>query len=60
MLGMVQMALGIMGATCGGDGVLVVSGGSAPALLPHLPQDARHVPDLVFEGMELVDRDSRP
>lgn len=60
VLGMVQMALGIMGAVCGGDGVLVVTGGSAHALLPQLPQDARHVPDLVFEGMELVDRECRP
>lgn len=60
VLGMVNRALDIMGAECEGDGVLVVTGGSAPALLPHLPRDARHVPDLVFEGMELVDREHLP
>lgn len=60
VLGLVRMALDIMDSACGDAGMLVVTGGAAQELLPHLPEHAEHLPELVFEGMELVDKEARP
>ncbi len=40
----------VAGAPC----TRVITGGDAPALLPHLPSGYRHYPDLVLEGLAAV------
>jgi type III pantothenate kinase len=36
---------------------LLVTGGAAPLVLPHLRRDARHVPDLVLRGLAVLAED---
>lgn len=56
--------IGIIRFACeqpGADGgVLVVTGGGAEALVPHLPPGAVMAPDLVFDGMVLAAGDVPP
>jgi type III pantothenate kinase len=54
VLGTVHLSLQYMQRHCGAGGALVVTGGAAPDLLPHLPLPVEHVPDLVFDGMRLA------
>lgn len=48
-------------AIAGPDAVRLITGGDAPRLLPHLPGDWQHHPDLVLEGLlALADDRSSP
>jgi len=38
----------------GGDSTLILTGGGATALLPWLPDDTHHQPDLVFHGLTRI------
>lgn len=38
----------------GGTSALLLTGGAAPLVLPHLRRDARHVPDLVLRGLAVL------
>lgn len=53
-IGMVRLALDVMEQSCGPGGVLVLTGGGAALLAPHLPAGTRVEPDLLFDGMRLA------
>lgn len=44
----------------GGAPILVVSGGDAPRLLPHLPEPRRRVENLVLEGLRIIAEEGTP
>jgi type III pantothenate kinase len=54
VVGVLHMTLELMERECGAGGVVVVTGGDAPRILPFLPDTCTHVPTLVFDGMLLA------
>jgi len=54
VIGTVRMAQELMEQQCGSGGVLVVTGGDAPRVLPFLPESCVHVQTLLFDGMLLA------